>query len=53
MRKQTILAVAAGVALGLASRALFVTSQEAERPKAPRDAAAEAQSAIVLAPIFS
>ncbi len=47
MRKQTILAVAAGVALGLAARELFVSSQEAGRqkaPAAPRDAAAEAQT---------
>jgi cytochrome c peroxidase len=47
MRKQTILALGVGVALGLGARALFVSSQEAggkPAPAAPHDAVADAQT---------
>jgi cytochrome c peroxidase len=46
MRKQTVLAVAVGVALGLGTRELFVSSQEAgqKAPAAPHDAVADAQT---------
>jgi cytochrome c peroxidase len=46
MRKQTILAVAAGVALGLGAQALVVSSQETGKkaPASPHDAVADAQT---------
>ncbi|HZY88688.1 MAG TPA: hypothetical protein VFE78_27945, partial [Gemmataceae bacterium] len=47
MRKQTILALGVGVALGLGACALFVSSQEAGGkpvPAAPHDAVADAQT---------